>query len=87
MLLVDRNFNSFAISNKQACISGGNLPELRYGELGFSLTQVSRKPLLQFSSYTKELQIIWQTIGIFLFLIFFILMFITCLLQLQIKGP
>ena len=42
MLLVDRNFNSFALSNKQAHISGGNLPELRYGELGFSLTQVSR---------------------------------------------
>ena len=42
MLLVDRNFNSFAISHKQAHISGGNLPELRYGELGFSLTQVSR---------------------------------------------
>ena len=36
MLLVDRN------SNKQAHISSGNLPELRYGELGFSLTQVSR---------------------------------------------
>ena len=42
MLLVDRNFNSFAISNKQAHISSRNLPELRYGELGFSLTQVSR---------------------------------------------
>ena len=43
MLLVDRNFNSFAISNKQAHIISGNLPELRYGDLGFSLTQVSRK--------------------------------------------
>ena len=41
MLLMDRNFNSFAISNKQADIISGNLPELRYGELGFSLTQVS----------------------------------------------
>ena len=50
MLLVDRNFNSFALSNKQAHIISGNLPELRYGELSFSLTQVSR-----FSSYTKEL--------------------------------
>ena len=39
---MDRNFNPFAISNKQAHIIGGNLPELRYGELGFSLTQVSR---------------------------------------------
>ena len=46
MLLVDRNFNSFALSNKQAHIIGGNLPELHYGELSFSLTQVSRKPLL-----------------------------------------
>ena len=57
MLLVDRNFNSFAISNKQVHIISGNLPELRYGELGFSLRQVSRKPLLQLSSYTKELLI------------------------------
>ena len=58
MLLVDRNFNSFALSNKQAHIISGNLPELRYVELSFSLTQVSRNPLLQFSSYTKELLII-----------------------------
>ena len=36
------HFNPFAIPNKQAHIIGGNLPELRYGELGFSLTQVSR---------------------------------------------
>ena len=42
MLLMDRNFNPFAISNKQAHIISGILPELRYGELGFSLTQVSR---------------------------------------------
>ena len=42
MLLMDRNFNTFAISNKQAHIISGILPELRYGELGFSLTQVSR---------------------------------------------
>ena len=42
MFLVDRNFNSFAISNKQAHIISGNLPELRYVELGFPLTQVSR---------------------------------------------
>ena len=46
MLLMDRNFNPFAISNKQAHIPNGNLPELRYGDLGFSpgfsLTQVSR---------------------------------------------
>ena len=41
MLLMDRNFNPFAISNKQAHIISGNLPELRYGDLGFSLTQVS----------------------------------------------
>ena len=39
---MDRNFNTFAISNKQAHIISGILPELRYGELGFSLTQVSR---------------------------------------------
>ena len=38
---MDRNFNPFGISNKQAYISG-NVPELRCGErLGFSLTQVS----------------------------------------------
>ena len=46
MLLMDRNFNPFAISNKQAHIISGNIPELRYGDLGFSpgfsLTQVSR---------------------------------------------
>ena len=42
MLLMDGNFNPFAISNKQAHSISGNLPELRYGELGFSLTQVSR---------------------------------------------
>ena len=42
MLLMDRNLNPFAISNKQAHIISGNLPELRYGDLGFSLTQVSR---------------------------------------------
>ena len=41
MLLMNRNFNPFAISNKQAHIISGNLPELRYGDLGFSLTQVS----------------------------------------------
>ena len=43
---MDRNFNPFAISNKQAHIISGNIPELRYGDLGFSpgfsLTQVSR---------------------------------------------
>ena len=39
---MDRNFDPFAISNKQAHIVSGNLPELRYGELGFSLTEVSR---------------------------------------------
>ena len=33
MLLMDRNFNTFAMSNKQAHIISGNLPELRYGEL------------------------------------------------------
>ena len=38
---MDRNFNPFGISNKQA--HNGNLTELRYGESGFSLTQVSRK--------------------------------------------
>ena len=38
MLLMDRNFNPFAISNKQAHIISGNLPELRCGDLGFSLT-------------------------------------------------
>ena len=37
---MDRNFNPFAISNKHAHIINGNL--LRYGELGFSLTQMSR---------------------------------------------
>ena len=37
-----RNFNPFAISNKQAHIISGNLAELHYGELGFFLTQVSR---------------------------------------------
>ena len=44
MLLMDRNFNPLAISNKQAriIITFGKLPGLRYGELGFSLTQVSR---------------------------------------------
>ena len=42
MLLMDRNFIPFAVSNKQAHIISGNLPELRYGELGFFLTQVSR---------------------------------------------
>ena len=42
MLLMDRNFNHFAISNKQAHIISGNLPELRCGDLGFSFTQVSR---------------------------------------------
>ena len=41
MLLMDRNFNYFAISNKQLHIISGNLPELRYGELCFSLTQVT----------------------------------------------
>ena len=39
---MDQNFNPFAISSKQAHIISGNLPELRYGELGFSVTQVSR---------------------------------------------
>ena len=38
---MDRNCNPFAILNKQAHIISGNLPELRYGELRFSLTQVS----------------------------------------------
>ena len=38
---MDRNFNPFPISNKQAHTISGNLSELRYGELGFSLTQVS----------------------------------------------
>ena len=42
MLLMDRNFNPFAILNKQAHIISGNLPELRYNDLGFSVTQVSR---------------------------------------------
>ena len=42
MLLMNRSFNPFAISNKQAHIASGNLPELRYGDLGFSVTQVSR---------------------------------------------
>ena len=41
MLLMDRNFNSFAISNKQTHIISVNLPELHYGDLRFSLTQVS----------------------------------------------
>ena len=40
---MDRNFNIFAISNKQAHIIGviisGNLTELRYDELDFSLTE------------------------------------------------
>ena len=38
---MDRNFNSFAISNKQTHIISVNLPELHYGDLRFSLTQVS----------------------------------------------
>ena len=42
MLLMDRNFNPFVISNIQAHIISGHLPELRYGELGFSLAQVRR---------------------------------------------
>ena len=37
---MDQNCNPFAILNKQAHIISGNLPELRYGELRFSLTQV-----------------------------------------------
>ena len=40
MLPMDRNFNPFAVSNKQAHIINGNLPELLHGEIGFSLTQV-----------------------------------------------
>ena len=38
---MDWNFNPLGFSNKQAYISG-NVPELRYVELGFPLTQVSR---------------------------------------------
>ena len=58
MLLMDQNFNPFAISNKQTHIISGNLPELRYSELGFSLTQLSHQPLLQFFTHSKELLII-----------------------------
>ena len=58
MLLMDRNFIPFAVSNKQAHIISGNLPELRYGELGFFLTQVSRWLLLQLFSHSKELLIL-----------------------------
>ena len=57
MLLMDCNFNPLGFSNKQAYISG-NLPELRYSELGFSLTQLSHQPLLQFFTHSKELLII-----------------------------
>ena len=39
---MDRNFNPFAISNKQGHIISSKLPELRYGELGFFLTPVSQ---------------------------------------------
>ena len=40
MLLMDRNFNPFAISNKQVHIING-VYQLRYGALRFSLRQVS----------------------------------------------
>ena len=53
MLLMDRNFNPFAICmlNKQGHIINGNTPVA----LRFSFTQVS---LPQFFSHTKELLII-----------------------------
>ena len=41
MLLMDRNFNPFAISIKQADIINGNINKLHYGAVRFSLTQVS----------------------------------------------
>ena len=53
MLLMDRNFNPFAILNKQGYIINGN--QLCYDTVPFTLTQVT---LLQFFSHTKELLII-----------------------------
>ena len=41
---MDRNFNPFAISNKQGHIISGNLSELRYDELSFCLTQWVHEP-------------------------------------------
>ena len=58
MLLMDRNFNPFAISIKQAHIINGNIYKLRYGALRFFLTQVSLKGqsmfLLMFDGYPSS---------------------------------
>ena len=59
MLLMDRNFNPFANSNKQAHIISGNLPELRYGELAaFSHTSEPLTPTSVLPSFKPGLTVI-----------------------------
>ena len=66
MLLMDRNYNPFAISNKQAQahILSGDLPELRCGEFFSHTSGPLTEPLFQFFSHSKELLIMLLTISI-----------------------